>query len=562
MKGLVIGKFYPFHAGHAYLIESALERTLGMLHVIVVWKREEAPGIALRLQWIRERFPSPNVVLTALEDVYDDDDNSALWANVVQQHIGPVDVVFTSEAYGDPFARALGSEHVCVDLKREHFPVSGTKVRKDPEAYWAYLSDPVRHYYAQRYVFVGPESTGKSTIAAKVAEELGFPLVPEYGRTYAEGITEWTHADFERIMEGQLALERNAAAQGYRMICDTDTATTTVWAKFLLGQQNNVTLRPELTLRLDGSTTVLPALYLICSTKGCPFVQDGTRDHVRRQAMESEIIDMVKRSGVPYVHLSAATLDGRVEQAIRAIRPTRKYRLVRHIVVLLFGLMSILLSFFDLRSGQWWIPDGSWRSVVFMLSGIASFSGVLCVFLVAERKFSNFIWGIINCVTYGVFSISFGLIGNFQLNLLFFLPLQIVGMLQWRAHMADDSIVSPRSPMGWRHWGFVMCSAVVLAVGLYYEIEALSIALTGVYTLSFVGRILDASTTALSICAQGLLSYRCHEQWYFWIAVNLLQITMFSLPETLSVNMLIMWSIFLLNAVYGLVSWVRVSTAQ
>eukprot|EP00834_Sanchytrium_tribonematis_P002853 NODE_97_length_20652_cov_0.832093.p3 type:complete len:579 gc:universal NODE_97_length_20652_cov_0.832093:5997-4261(-) len=577
MKSLVIGKLYPLHAGHEYLIRKAFESSDEVL-VIICYKDNEYPSKNHRVSWVTELFPLAQV--RTIYDVYDPDD-SQLWANLVKEIANDIDIVFTSEKYGDPFSKYLGCRHICVDIERKTFPISGTQVRNNPRSCWQYLSMPVRHFYMQRYVIVGSESTWKSTIAEKVSKSLDIPFVPEYGREYYEkkiDKTIWTEQDFLNIRKGQLDLERGCA-DSYELVCDTDTATTLVWAKRYLGH--------EIKYDVD-----YPTLYLISELKESVFVQDGTRDDLetgQRQKMEPEIIDMVQQSGKPFVVLTG-TLENRVMQAIEAIqntRNTKKVTIINEVIaqnenkfslnvlsdlksfnraeiawVTIFALASILFSFFDLRSLSWWTPDqsdSSWRSFIFLTSGIASFSGVLCVVLVAKRLFSNFFWGIINCIFYGVFSISFGYVGNFQLNILFFLPLQFVGAVQWKSKLVH-SIVERNPNLKLKYWAVLVLFGFTLCLGLYYEIREFAVAVTGVYAFeeNTFARSLDALTTSLSVCAQILLSFRYSEQWYVWILVNILQIIMFSLPDTLSINILIMWSFFLLNSFYGLYCWMKI----
>lgn len=310
MKSLVIGKFYPLHAGHEYLISTARDAGDELL-VIVCWKDNEDPPRDNRVAWVKELFPSARV--ETIHDTYDPDD-SELWAKLIKEIDSGVDTVFTSEDYGEPLAKYMGVKHVCVDKKRVTVPVSGTLIRNNPEKYWKYLSEPVRHFYANRYVLVGPESTGKTTMSKEISKRLGIPLVLEYCREYYEqkdDTTVWTEQDILNMRDGQLKLERDCS-DSYEMICDTDTATILLWAERFLGRPMSFPVQS-------------PTLYLISELKDSVFVQDGTRDPLEtgnRERMEPKVIEMVKQSGTPYVTLTG-TLEERIEQAISEIQKVR-----------------------------------------------------------------------------------------------------------------------------------------------------------------------------------------------------------------------------------------------
>ena len=76
----------------------------------------------------------------------------------------------------------------------------------------------------------GPESTGKSTIAGRLADRYGGMLVDEYGREYAEarGI-DFTMQDLVEIAKTHDAGTRTMLAAGIEpLILDTDPLMTAV----------------------------------------------------------------------------------------------------------------------------------------------------------------------------------------------------------------------------------------------------------------------------------------------------------------------------------------------
>lgn len=86
----------------------------------------------------------------------------------------------------------------------------------------------------------GPESTGKSTIAPRLARHFGSTCVAEFGRTYCETFgTDVTMADLLMIAAAHDAKTRAALAQGaFPVILDTDPLMSAVWADMLFGKRD------------------------------------------------------------------------------------------------------------------------------------------------------------------------------------------------------------------------------------------------------------------------------------------------------------------------------------
>lgn len=83
---------------------------------------------------------------------------------------------------------------------------------------------------------VGPESTGKSTMAQYLAQCLDSLYVPEYARYYCKNLqNQYTLQDEINIFYGQLALEEAIAAQNKNkfLICDTTIMTVKIWCDYL-----------------------------------------------------------------------------------------------------------------------------------------------------------------------------------------------------------------------------------------------------------------------------------------------------------------------------------------
>jgi len=89
----------------------------------------------------------------------------------------------------------------------------------------------------KKIAIVGPESTGKSTLARQLASQLGTVWVPEFARDYLAALNRPYEAnDLEKIAQGQLALEEKLLSEAAEfLICDTTLLVIEVWAEHAYG---------------------------------------------------------------------------------------------------------------------------------------------------------------------------------------------------------------------------------------------------------------------------------------------------------------------------------------
>ncbi len=87
-----------------------------------------------------------------------------------------------------------------------------------------------------RLAIFGPESTGKTRLAERLAAHFGATLVAEYAREFwdAQGVI--TLGDIPAIAREQWRREDALAAAADRLvICDTEALTTVLWSDLLYG---------------------------------------------------------------------------------------------------------------------------------------------------------------------------------------------------------------------------------------------------------------------------------------------------------------------------------------
>lgn len=333
LTGLVVGKFCPLHKGHEALIAFARARCDRL--IILSYTKPDYPGCptSRRVAWLEALFPfatrlvlddralasfaarsgqAPRL-LPANEAA--DEVHRAFVAWACRTIAGStVERVFTSEDYGDGFAASLAGhfghavEHVAFDPGRRIVPVSGMRLRERPSMHRAFLSEPVRRTLVRRVALLGGESTGKSTLAAALANRLGTQWVSEYGRDLWE--RRGGRLYFEDLLAiGREQVAREEAAVGEAdgwLICDTSPLATMFYSESMFDRVDP--RLAELAHRKYDRT-------FLCAPD-FPFVQDGTRrDDAFRMAQDSWYRHRLAVLGVPFQVLNGA-LPARLEAAV------------------------------------------------------------------------------------------------------------------------------------------------------------------------------------------------------------------------------------------------------
>lgn len=144
--GFTIGKFAPLHKGHQYLIETALKEMDEMYVVVYDTDLIDIP-VERRASWIKELYPNVNIILAKNPPTkYGmDADSVKIQTDYLKHIMGEIKGThfFSSEEYGKYVARDFNVENRVVDYKREHVPISATKVRSDIDIYSNFVNKMV-----------------------------------------------------------------------------------------------------------------------------------------------------------------------------------------------------------------------------------------------------------------------------------------------------------------------------------------------------------------------------------------------------------------------------------
>lgn len=334
-RGLVVGKFSPLHKGHEYLIQNAFNQCEEV--VVIGYSRPEFPSCSakVREQWIKSAFPFANVLCIDAATVESwracsawdismpcnseaDHTHRHFTYKILSSKLGlEIDAVFTSEEYGDGFAQFLSDpatgfgapvEHVCVDLNRETFSVSGSVMRSTRNHDYGLIDQAVQaDFSVQKVVFLGAESTGKSTLSRLLSEQFNEPLIEEYGRElWEEKNGELSPEDLIDICTIQTKNEDIAQSNASNFIfCDTSPITTLCYSEALFKQRCDVI----------SAFAERPYHHVFLCEPDFPLVQDGTRKEEDFRGWQHDwyMAELSKR-GIEFV-----SLDGGIDERLSRV---------------------------------------------------------------------------------------------------------------------------------------------------------------------------------------------------------------------------------------------------
>ena len=162
-------------------------------------------------------------------------------------------------------------------------------------------------------VVTGPECTGKTTLAAALADLFGAPWTPEASRRFAEEASEplsaGTVAPIARLT---MRLEDEArAASPTLLIRDTDLVSTIVYARHYYGSVEAWIVAEARARRAD--------LYLLCAPD-LPWTPDGIRDRPdQRDEMYADFGRTLAELHAPVSEIRGAG-DARTLAAVASVR--------------------------------------------------------------------------------------------------------------------------------------------------------------------------------------------------------------------------------------------------
>ena len=344
-RGLVVGKFCPLHYGHELLIKRALDSCHEL--IVISYTKPEFEGCEreTRSAWLSSLFPQVTQLViddTTLNhflqiqgisekknippnDASDQEHRDFVAWLCLKILCKTVDAVFTSEVYGEGFAKILTHRfrankadpnfsvtHINVDQQRLIVPISGSQIRANPHNHRAFLSPIVYASFIKKICILGGESSGKTTLAQHLAQRLQTVWVAEYGRQL--WIEKNGRLEFEDMLK--IALEQRlheyelCKSANIWLVCDTCALTTLFYSKEMFNAADPL-LEQMAQENYD---------YVFLCEPDFPFVQDGTRrDEIFRKRQHDWYVQQLSQRKIKFFRVSAS-IDERVEQVLSCLK--------------------------------------------------------------------------------------------------------------------------------------------------------------------------------------------------------------------------------------------------
>ena len=181
---------------------------------------------------------------------------------------------------------------------------------------------------------------------------------------------------------------------------------------------------------------------------------------------------------------------------------------------------------------------------------VSAVAGVACVVCTGKGKLSAYLFGLVNVVLYAYISFQAKYYGEVMLNVLYYFPMQFYGLYVWKKHMNQETHEVQKRNMSKKSWLLVLLGVAVSTIVYGFILRQLGGA------LPFV----DALSTVISVFAMIISIHMYVEQWLLWLIVDAVSVVMWGVAYARgseSIATLIMWVVYLANAVIMYIKWQR-----
>ncbi len=187
-----------------------------------------------------------------------------------------------------------------------------------------------------------------------------------------------------------------------------------------------------------------------------------------------------------------------------------------------------------------------------LLEILATITGLLNVYLLIKNKISNWFWGAVSSLLFGIVFWQAKLFSNMGLQLLYFVPMQFYGWYLWTRGTPEKNDDLPITILKDMERGCWIAVTFGLSLGWGWFMAH--------YTQAAIPYA-DAFNTGASIVAQYLQAKRKFENWWYWIAIDVLS-TFYLYPSQKLYLTTGLYALFTVMAFMGAKEWEKLMRDQ
>lgn len=181
--------------------------------------------------------------------------------------------------------------------------------------------------------------------------------------------------------------------------------------------------------------------------------------------------------------------------------------------------------------------------------------GFLNSYYMAIGKWQNYIFGILFTITYTYICAANGLYGWLIFSLIFYLPVQIYGLINWFKNETNNEV---------KMKSFTLKNSTIICVAIIVGSIILGYLLSLIPSQNMA--FLDSTSQIINICGVILISLRFRECWYVWLANNILDLLIWIINlinlTKYSQMALITSVMYLIMNIIGVICWVKIERRQ
>lgn len=201
-----------------------------------------------------------------------------------------------------------------------------------------------------------------------------------------------------------------------------------------------------------------------------------------------------------------------------------------------------------------------WLAIINFVSGLC---GIICIFFCAKANRMNFPFAVVNTIVYIIYLGYFGIWATFWLEVLVYMPMNIVSWIKWYQHKDEENELLTKSktltPL--QH---VLVTVIVIGIAalVHFTLAALAGTTWMNFAIKFGWNIeilkwFDSFVFSIGIVATILELLRYKEQYVWWIITNCLAITQYVLKgDPVYTTKKVIYQV---EAIVGLHNWHKLS---